>query len=192
MSNEFATSLTDILLCVGTFLLALNVKSTKAKNTWRSVFIALAAAAGFGAIYHGTEKFQVHEFWVLISASTMISSFLFFAACSVVARPTWKWLDWLWPLYGFVGLLTGVLLSSKPFWVLSFVSGGLIILSVIILQKCNPKEVRGWIVAGVGVSILGFLVQKFTNFDGILSHNSLFHLFQLTGNYLIWRGANKA
>ncbi len=192
MSQEFASMITDIILCAGTFLLGVKVKTSKAPHTWRTFFFALAAAAGLGALYHGIERFHVPTFWVLVSAATMCSSFLFLAACACLSRPTWRWLGWMWPLVGFLGVITGTLLSSQPFFILAVVSTVLIFISLYILQGAPSKECRQWIMLGIGITILGFVVQKVTNFDGLFSHNALFHEFQLLGNYFIWLGVKKS
>src|SRR5262249_39644162 len=150
----------------------------------RALFFTLFVAAGLGALYHGVERFHDPSFWVLVSAASMTGSFLFFAACSIVSRPQWKWLSALWPIYGILGLIIGTLLSTWPFWTITLASTILIFLSLYVLQGSPSKQCRQRIFLGVGVTLIGFIIQKLGPAEGVFNRNVLFHGCQLLGNYL--------
>lgn len=192
LSAELATAASDLLLCLGTFYLALIFKGSRGVHTWRSFFFALAIAAGFGALYHGFDKFHYQSFWVLVSVASMSASFLFFAACSVSGRPSWTWLGLLWPGYAVLGVIVGSILSNYPFWAITGTTVVLIFLSLYVLQGNPYKACRQNIFIGIGITILGFIFQKALPRDGIWNNNVIFHLMQLIGNYFVWRGAQKA
>ena len=71
---------------------------------------------------------------------------------------------------------------------------GMVMAIVLIVQGWTAFARRDpaspWIIAGIVVSALAALVQL-TGFSlGFLDHNSLFHLVELAGLYLIYRGAS--
>ena len=192
LTAELGIALSDVILCLGTFWLGLKFRGVRGPHTWRSFFFALSTAAGVGALYHGFSRFHEPSFWVLVSVASMTASFLFFAACSLSGKPNWKWLTLLWPLYGLLGIITGTMLATYPFWMITAVSLILIFLSIYVLQGNPHKECRQNIIRGLGITIIGFVAQKFISKEGFINNNVIFHLLQLTGNYFIWRGANKA
>ncbi len=191
MTNELAATLTDVLLAWATFVMGLTVGKRKSLYTWSAFFLMLGLAAGLGAIFHGTSKFHTPEFWVLVSCTSTASSFLFLAACLCVYRPEWFFLSWLWPAFGLAGILLGGILAPMPFWYISVVTGIITFFSTVLIKSSPSKESRNLIYAGIIATMLGLVAQKITNFDGICSHNSLFHLLQLAGNFLFWLGAKR-
>lgn len=192
MSAEFATAVSDVILSLGTLFLTLKFKGGRGRTAWRAFFFALAASAGFGALYHGMENFKAPSFWVLVSAASMTSSFLFFAACAISGKPSWRWLSWSWPFFALGGIVAGVALSTSPFWMITASSTVIIFASLYVLQGSPSKECRQWIMLGIGVTILGFIVQMIFPKEGALNNNVLFHFFQLAGNFCLWFGAKKA
>jgi len=192
MDTETATAVTDVALSAGTFILGFTVGEQKTYRTWTALFITLALAAALGALYHGVDKFHIPAIWILVSSASVASGFLFLAACLCVTRPQWKWLHWLWPLWGIVGILVGGLISSYPFFYISAASGVCILISMVVLLKAPTKLARNWIYAGIAVTIFGLVVQETTNFEGLLSRNALFHELQLIGNFFLWIGARKS
>jgi hypothetical protein len=191
MSNETAAAITDIALCMGTFALALKIGPVRCQRTWSAFFFALAAAAGLGALYHGVERFHTPQFWGIVSCMSTASAFLFLAACACATRPQWLFLSWLWPLMGIAGILLGGVLAPLPFYYISIVALMCTLGAALLLQKAPSAAVRKWIYSGIGITIFGLVIQKISSGEGLFSGNSLFHLLQLAGNWMIWTGARK-
>ncbi|MDZ4676264.1 MAG: hypothetical protein SGI74_02040 [Oligoflexia bacterium] len=191
MDNETATALTDVILSFGTIALGLTVGPRKFKHLWMAFFIMLSIAALLGAIYHGTVQFHTPSFWILVSISSVTSAFLLLAACISVTKPNLPWLNIFWPVLGFIGILIGGLVAPLPFIYISIVSGFCLITAALTLTKAPASKARSWIYTGMAVTIFGLVIREVTNFDGLLSRNALFHLIQLAGNFLFWKGARK-
>ena len=189
MTDETATALSDFVLSGGTFLLALTVKSKRAQKTWQALLGALALASALGAIYHGPVRFHTGEFWVLVSASSVASGFLFLAVCGCITKPDWKWVGWLWPLCALAGVLVGAMISRYPFYFISIINSICILVGAMILRDAPIPKARSWIYMGILCTFVGFLAQRFTTGTGFFNHNALFHWFQLGANFMFWRGA---
>lgn len=189
MSNETAAAVTDVILCAGTFLLGLKIGPVRARQTWMAFFHSLALAAALGALYHGIESFHTPQFWGIVSCVSTASAFLFLAASACATRPYWTFLAWLWPIMGIFGFLLGGALAPMPFYYISIVAGLCTVGSAVLLQRAPSKYARNWIYMGLGLTVLGLVVQKISTGQGLMSGNSLFHILQLAGNILIWNGA---
>ena len=181
---EFAVALSDVILSVGTFILGMTLKRRSHSKIWTALFVLLSLAAGLGAIYHGLDRFHTREFWVLVSTMTTSSAFLFLSAILTVYKPQSKIFGWWWPIFGLAGLLLGGILSPFPFWYISVVSGVCLLISILLLTKSPLKSARNWIFIGIGVTLLGLVLQK-------TAGNTIFHYVQLTANGCFWLGAKR-
>lgn len=192
MSNEEATALTDFILAAGTFYFAFTVGPRKSQRAWSTLFLAMGMAALFGGIFHGIPAFHTPPIWTLVAGFTVASGFLFLSCCISLFRPNWNILHWLWPVFGVLGLLLGLVMAELPFSILSIPNGICLALGAWILKRAPEPMARKWIYRGLIAIVIGLVMQIIVPFEGLLYKNAVFHYFQLAGNFMLWRGARSS
>ncbi len=189
MTNEAATALTDILLACVSLFFAINLSRVPNKAPWVTLFISVALASAFGALFHGVPALHMPEIWTIVSGTTVMSGFTFLACSISLWKPQSKFLFWLWPLLSALGAILGLVMAGLPFPVLSIPNGLCIAGGAWLLKKSPYPQVRKEIYIGLGLIVIGLVLQQLIPFEGLLYKNAVFHYFQIAGNYFLWRGA---
>ncbi len=163
---------------------------------WAAAFSASALAALLGGAAHGFAPYLSPLGKTLLWKSTVLSvglaSFcMLLGAGRVSLGPRlWRWLR-LAALVKF-GLYSVWMLGHDAFIyvIYDYGSAMLLVLGLQLerwLRRGHPAAC--WVVAGIGVSIVGALVQAGrVQLHPQFNHNDLYHLIQLGAFYLLWRG----
>ena len=200
--TEPVTMLTDYLL--GSLAVALGLKllpargqrSWSAKSLWSMAFFALAAASFIGGSHHGFSLMLSAGWrdwsWLLTLWSIGVASFFVFsgttrdafsgrtvtlltgfAAVQLAVYVIWTWSrpDFLWAIVDYAPAMVYLLVLQAVAWALGRPSGK-------------------WMVAGVLVCFVGAGIQQSgVEFHKHFNYNDLYHLVQMVGVYLLYRGA---
>jgi hypothetical protein len=201
--TEPTTLLTDYAIAVEACVLAVfllrigRVRQQLAPQLWAAAFSFVAAAAVLGGTCHGfmglLELDLLQTLWRTLTYCLSFASFFMLAATVLSALP--RRLR-LWALLA-VGLRSSVHLgwainhTSFSAAVGDYLSAMLIVLILqirIIDRDQNPSAI--WIIAGILVSCLAIGIQA-SGFSlaKTFNHNDLYHLVQMGGLYLFYRGA---
>jgi hypothetical protein len=179
--NEPVTALTDYALAA--VAAVLGVRLLQSNRFWALAFLALALAALLGGTWHGF--WQSDLLWKATTLSVGVASFGMVAGSALATTQG--------ALLRFIVVLAGLKLVAYSLWMLrhdDFVwvivdsGSALAIVGLLYLRRCN-----GWMLAGVGISILGGAVQASAlalhpNFN----HNDLYHLIQIAALVAFYRG----
>jgi hypothetical protein len=164
---------------------------------WGVAFLALAIGAVFGGSYHALIDTLGARALALIWQINVyaIGVFGFFAVTATFVAATTAWLR------TFAVAVMAVILALYVAWMTThddfvYVNAfnGAVMAVVLIVQAYTVFARRDpaspWIIAGIVVSAFAALVQLTSFSLGALDHNSLFHLVELAGLYLLFRGAS--
>jgi hypothetical protein len=182
--SEPVTMLTDYAL--GAVSAYLGVRLFRFSKYWALAFLALALAAFLGGTWHG---FWQHDLlWKATILSVGVASFGMVAGSSriVLSGPGGRLLS------GFAALklllYSGWMLFHDDFiWVIADTGSALAIVGALHLRRFN-----GWMLAGVGMSVLAALAQA----SGLalhrhFNHNDLYHVIQIAAMLLFYRGLSE-
>ena len=199
--TEPTTMITDYLL--GSLALVLgwrlyrsgNSTGNRARQLWAGAFLGLAAASFLGGTHHGFQQmltpFWVRFTWRLTLISIGVLSFFLFASVTKaffrVAPASWllglaclqfvlycSWVwghdEFLWAIADYAPSIVYVLVLQSIAWARGQPSGR-------------------WIVGGMLVSVVAAGIQQ----SGLklhehFNHNNVYHLVQMVGAYLLYRG----
>lgn len=184
--HEPMTLATDFLM--GAFALVFAARLWRDRRPWALAFAFTAAASFLGGAYHGVGPFLTPLAGIVLWKTTVFSVglasfFLLWARGRLLATiGTIKlvlylsWMtahdDFVWVIadYGLSLLLLGI--EQGAGWIRSRV------------------ESAPWILASIGVSVAGALVQQSgAVFHRHFNHNDLYHLIQIAALWLLFRGA---
>ena len=179
--SEPVTMLTDYAL--GAVSAYLGVRLFRFSRYWAIAFLALALAAFLGGTWHGLVQSDL--LWKATILSVGVASFGMVAGSATLTtrgtlRTTLFWLAVLKLL-----LYSGWMLFHDDFiWVIADTACALAIVGALHLWRFN-----GWMLAGVGVSVLAALAQA----SGLalhrhFNHNDLYHVVQIAAMLLFYRG----
>lgn len=170
--KEPMTLATDYLLCVAAAVFA--ARSWRTNRMFALAFLCTALASFFGGTYHGLLQSPV--LWKATVFSVGFASFFLLAAylpriavVKLVAYTSWMIVhdDFLWVIvdYGITLLLVGA------------------------MQLVRRGPATPWILGSIAVSVLGAIVQqqRFALHQHF-NHNDLYHLIQIAGLWLLYRG----
>ena len=191
MVSGWPSIITGVAYSLINLFFGLATGEKKTYRTWSAFFIVLALRAGLAVIYQEFNRFHGQAFLILLTTAATAGSFLFLAANMTVAKPNWKWLHWIWPLMGLLGLLTGGSLATLPNYYSVTVTWTCLILSVLILQKAANKSVRNWICGGVVVKVASVLAINIIHGSGWMGPMALEHALQIGSSFCFWAGARK-
>jgi hypothetical protein len=203
--TEPMTTATDYMIMVAAFWFATKLlvpasrRSQLSQCSWGVAFIFLGLSALFGGTNHGFVRYMQQEGLDLLWSGTLycIGLAMFFVLVGTVsgsvANRTWR---------AFFYAYSVVVCSAYAWWIFDhddFVYAVLINVSTFIiisgLQLSALKRYRAesakWILSGVIVSFLGAAIQR----SGFalhvhFNHNDLYHVVQIVGLYLFYRGAS--
>ena len=164
---------------------------------WGLAFLALAAGAVFGGSYHALLDHLGEQALAVIWQINVyaIGGFGFFAVSATFVAATTGRLRMVAvvAMLGVLALYIAWMTTHDDFlYVNAF--NGVVMAVVLIVQTYTGLTRRDpaspWMIAGIVVSALAALVQLTGLSLGLLDHNSLFHLVELAGLYLLFRGAS--
>ncbi|HEX2199783.1 MAG TPA: hypothetical protein VHG88_14335 [Burkholderiales bacterium] len=182
--SEPVTMLTDYALsAVSAYL---GIRLFKFSKYWAAAFLALALAAFLGGTWHGFV--QSDPLWKATILSVGVASFGMVAGSAEIALGgAGRRL-----LIGFAALklllYCGWMLFHDHFvWVIVDTASALAIVGALHLWRFN-----GWMLAGVGVSVLAAIAQA----GGLalhrhFNHNDLYHVVQIAAMLLFYRGLSR-
>lgn len=179
--SEPVTMLTDYAL--GAVSAYLGVRLFRFSKYWAIAFLALALAAFLGGTWHGFVQSDL--LWKATILSVGVASFGMVAGSSriVMSGPGGRLLFGVAALK--LLLYAGWMLFHDDFiWVIADTGSALAIVGALHLWRFN-----GWMLAGVGVSVLAALAQA----SGLalhrhFNHNDLYHVVQIAAMLLFHRG----
>ncbi len=164
---------------------------------WAASFASLALASFSGGAYHGLTQhlgpIWLATTWKVTLYSIGIVSLFLFAAATIAAfeGPLRKALL----VAGFLKFVVYVIwIANHDDFVYAILDYAPAMLYVLVLQALGwrrREESGHWIVAGVLVSFAGAAVQQsgFT-LHRHFNHNDLYHVIQMAGVYLLYRGGS--
>ena len=198
------TTATDFLITVATFWFATRLlvpsssRNQLSQCGWGVAFIFLGLSALFGGTNHGFVNYMQQESLDLLWSGTLycIGLAMFFALVGTisgsVANRTWRFFfyaysvvvcsAYAWWIFDHDDFVYAVLINASTFIVISG-------LQLSALKRHQAKSTK-WILAGVAVSFFSAGIQR-SGFDLHVhfNHNDLYHVVQIAGLYLFYRGA---
>ena len=183
--NEPTTVLTDYALgAVSTWVAVLLFKSSRtSQRLWGVAFAALAAGAFLGGTWHGF----VHSdlLWKATVLSVGVTSFGMVAG-SAVATTASRLLPSLAAIK--LAAYVGWMLFHDRFIYVVLDTG----IALLVVAALHAWKWNGPTLAGVAVSVLAGVVQA----SGLtlhehFNHNDLYHVIQIAGVVLLYRGARR-
>jgi vacuolar-type H+-ATPase subunit I/STV1 len=198
---EPMTALTDGLLGLVSFVLAILLWRRRqghvSRAFWAAGLFASTSAAWFGAIYHGSfgsvSTSLSAFFWKMVVWSVGLIAFLIVTGSAHATLPR-RVARILAILAGFQFLFYAVfMIRHDDFkYVVNNYSPALVILAVVhaIGYRRNPAAAKA-IWGAIVVSMIAAAVQQSTfDLHRHFNHNDLYHLIQMFGQYLFYRGAS--
>lgn len=179
--NEPVTTLTDYALAVVSAFLG--IRLIKYSKLWALAFLALALAALLGGTWHGF--WQSDLLWKATTLSVGVAGFGMVAgsALATTSGPLQRVLIGF-ALLKFIAYTAWMLYHDAFIWVVADTASALLIIGVLYLRRFN-----GWMLAGVGISVLAGLVQAggFA-LHAHFNHNDLYHVIQIAAMLAFYRG----
>lgn len=200
MITEPITMLTDYAIAIEALVMALLLfrrgRGQTAIQLWGVAFAAVAVAAALGGTCHGFVLQLGDEtsrsFWKAMMYALGVASFCMLAATVVSLLPHRSQRWW----FVAIGLKLVVYLgwigeNNYGYAIADYLSAMAIVLLLQLRAVSGYGQASAmWIIAGVVVSFaaVGVEVAQPTLFEP-LSYNDLYHLVQMVGLYLFYRGA---
>jgi hypothetical protein len=179
--NEPMTALTDYALAVVSVFLG--VKLLRHAKFWALAFLALALAALLGGTWHGF--WQNDILWKATTLSVGVASFGMVVG-SAIATTSGAALRLFiaFATLKFMIYAVWMLRQDDFIWVVADSASALLVVGLLHLWRFN-----GWMLAGVGVSVLAGLVQA----SGLalhahFNHNDLYHVIQIAAMLAFYQG----
>ena len=203
MIQEFWTFVTDVVLALVSWSFAWRLAprsrsaaSATTMRLWVIVFIAIGLAAIQGALYHGFKDslppslyfgFRVGTLWSLsLTAYALGLALLSFGVPR--RHALYKTIQGLLLLKAIVFLVLAVLRTEFVLGIMDYGSS-FILAFVVHLGKIRHPASR-WILSGVAVSIVAAIIQQAKMSPSPeFNSNDLYHVVQLIGLYLFYKGA---
>lgn len=187
--HEPMTMATDYLLCLVAAGFGISLWRASVRP-WALAFFFTAAASLAGGSYHGFAP--EHWLWKATMYAIGLASF-FLLSGAVVASVNGSAQRMLLTVavVKFMGYATWMITHDR--FVNAIVDYGATLLLVAVLQVISWRNRRApsapWVLASIGVSILGALVQQSGfSLHRHFNHNDLYHVIQLVALWLLWRG----
>jgi hypothetical protein len=203
--TEPMTMLTDYLIALEAIVFAvvlLKVGFSKQQRSillWAATFGCVAVAAFLGGTCHGFVSYlgneRVRVMWQIMVYCLGIASYLMLAATVISTLPR-RVHRWVLLGFGVKSLLylywAAYLMGNYAYSVLDYLSAMVIVLLLQGWALYQGRNVRAakWILAGIAVSGFAVAVQG----SGVaigrhFNHNDIYHVIQMLGLYLFYRGA---
>jgi hypothetical protein len=197
MLTDYALAVAAMVFAVRLFQLSLRQKH-RAIGLWAIAFGLVAIAAGLGGTCHGFTHYlsntMLHRLWYAMLCALSGASFFMLTATLSSSLPR-RWQRWLWLAIATKTLLylTGVTVHHNFAYAIADYLSAMFIMLIVetrSLYQGNQVESARWIVAGILVSVVAVGVQGLGVTIAGLNHNDWYHLVQLVGLYLLYRGAS--
>lgn len=194
---EPTTMLTDFVMSLAAAWFAYRLfgrKRQAGSRHWAWAMAFTAAAAALAGIYHGFRDAWAPGTLAVLDYATTIS-LVVASYCVLVgtskgyARRTGQM--WLARLAFVLAGFFAVLGLFKPDFIYLIIDYGVSLAVVLYLSVRRRRlPASSWLIAGVSVSIVGAMVQMARLAPAPwFNHNDLYHLIQILGLYLFYRGA---
>ena len=201
MIAEPTTLLTDYALAGVTTWLAFSLfrarEGQRARSLWALAFAALALAAALGGTWHGFApafaEIAVLLVWKATVLSVGIASFGMLAGSAISTTAGNARRSLLAVAAAKLAVYSGWMIGhSEYIYVIVDTGTALVLIAVLHLSSTARDRASGWILAGVGVSVLaagvqasGFALHRDFN------HNDLYHAIQIAAMILFYAGAKR-
>lgn len=161
------------------------------------VFFFMGLAGLLGALTHGIGPHlpqSVHTFiWRITLYCIGLTSFsmLLGGLYHVVSFNTMAWLKWL-PLLGLIVFMILITRNDDFKTVIRFYTPAMMLLLLMMLYSLLrfQGDGTGWIILSILVALAGAAVQQSGfSFHKHFNHNDIYHIIQMGGMYLLYRGA---
>lgn len=201
--TEISTLVTDYLLGALALWLAARLLRDPAvrlpTRLWGWAFVAFALAAFAGGTYHGFRLLldPTTLFWLWKAVIYAIGVFgLATVSGCVVAAATGRPRVILLGGMMVVTAVYGVFMATHDAFIYVVWFNGAAMTSLLGIQAWTAWRWRDpaspWIIAGIAVSAVGAAVQvSGVRLHAHFNHNDLFHVIQMLGIYLLFRGARR-
>jgi hypothetical protein len=179
--SEPVTALTDYALAaVAAFL---GVRLLRSNRFWALAFLALALAALLGGTWHGF--WQSDSLWKATTLSVGVASFGMVAGSALaITHGAARQLVFGFALLKLVAYGFWILRHDDFVWVIVDSGSALAIVGLLYLWRFS-----GWMLAGVGISIVAGAVQASAlALHASFNHNDLYHLIQIAALFAFYRG----
>ena len=163
---------------------------------WSASFASFALASIVGGAYHGfahdLAPRTLTNLWTLVTLAMGLGSFLMLCA-AIVAATASAWRRTLLAAAVIKLVLFAILVAGSESFLLLVLDYGTAQLAILVLAAFSWQRERApsapWLVAGIATSALGAVVQQsgfalHANFN----HNDIYHVIQMLGLYLLYRG----
>ena len=201
MIAEPMTLLTDYALAGVTGWLAWSLfrarEGQRARSLWALAFAALALAAALGGTWHGFApafaEIAVLLVWKATVLSVGIASFGMLAGSAISTTAGTARRSLLAVAAAKLAVYSGWMIGQSEYiYVIADTGTALVLIAVLHLWSTARDRASGWILAGVGVSVLaagvqasGFALHRDFN------HNDLYHAIQIAAMILFYAGAKR-
>ncbi len=201
MIAEPMTLLTDYALAGVTGWLAWSLfrarEGQRARSLWALAFAALALASALGGTWHGFApafaEIAVLLVWKATVLSVGIASFGMLAGSAISTTAGNARRSLLAVAAAKLAVYSGWMIGhSEYIYVIVDTGAALVLIAVLHLWPTARDRASGWILAGVGVSVLaagvqasGFALHRDFN------HNDLYHAIQIAAMILFYAGAKR-
>ncbi len=204
MIQEFWTFVTDLVLAAVAwsfaFILARSPAATasRALSLWVWVFVTIGLAAFQGALYHGFKDSLPHSVYMALRIGTLwsLSGTAFFLSLALIyfglprEHSFFRPLKILLLLKAFIFLVLAVFKTQFLLAILDYGSSFIIALVVHLRLRRHPAS--PFMLLGVTVSIIAAAIQVLKIAPSAsFNHNDLYHVVQLLGLYLFFKGAQR-
>lgn len=201
--TEPITMLTDYVIAAEVFVFAIvlfrkgYLQKRIAVGLWAAAFACVGLAAALGGTCHGFTYYLqdsiIRSLWsVMLLSLSFASLFMLFATIiSTLPRRLRIWVLLGTTIKSCLYLSWSITHPNFVSAIVDYLSAMLIVLGLeawAIYRRWHSKASR-WIVAGILVSGIAIGVQAMQLTIAVLNSNDLYHLVQVVGLYLLYRGA---
>jgi len=191
--------ITDYLL--GALAMALGIlllgRAARPSRLWGYALVALAFAAFAGGTWHGFQAVFAGGvlFWLWKAAVYLAAVFgLAAASGTIIATTSGHPRRALLAAMIAISVVYAVIMTMLDdfIYVIAFDATAMALVLVLHLRSGRSRHdpASPWIVAGIAVSVIGAIVQASgLSLNEYFNNNDLFHVVQMAGVYLLFRGA---
>jgi len=197
--TQVSTSITDYLLAAFTLPLGilLLARAGLAGRLWGCGLLASALAAFAGGTWHGFQlAFPESALFLIWKAVMYLSGVFGLAAASgtILATTSGRLRGMLLAAMIAIALVYAALVTTHDqfIYVIAFNMVAMAVVFVLHMRTGFSRHdpASPWMIAGIAVSATGGIVQASgLSLDEYFNNNVLFHVIQMVGTYLLFRGA---
>lgn len=173
--HEPMTLATDYMLTIAAAIFAWRLWRTN--RMWALAFVFTACGSFFGGTYHGFAPMllpiAVLLLWKATTFSIGLASFFLLLGSSVKRGIA------IFAIVKFVAYISWMITHDEFIWVIADYATTLLIVGIVQLVWRGAST--PWVIGSIAVSVVAALVQ-------ISGNNDLYHLIQLVGLWLLYRG----